>query len=231
MSGSPGYQPHPAITRLRPIVDGLAHALGNQCEIVLHDLAHPSKSLVHVAGNLTGRRPGAPVTNLVLEALHEHGDDAPDLFNYRTAAPDGRPLRSSTIFLREKDHIVGALCVNIDVGALEDLRDLIDDALAVEDPDPQQPERFGNTVGEVLGDLISSVLDGRGGRRRPMTTEERTRIVAELERRGAFMVRGAVEIVAQRLDVSRFTIYGYLKQIRTAAEDADPSATFEGTSL
>lgn len=64
-----------------------------------------------------------------------------------------------------------------------------------------------------------------------MTTEERTRIVAELERRGAFMVRGAVEIVAQRLDVSRFTIYGYLKQIRTAAEDADPSATFEGTSL
>jgi predicted transcriptional regulator YheO len=50
-----------------------------------------------------------------------------------------------------------------------------------------------------------------------MTAEERMQIVSELERRGAFMVRGAVEVVAQRLDVSRFTIYGYLKQIRAAS--------------
>lgn len=226
MSGSLGYRPNPAVTRLRPIADGLARALGDRCEIVLHDLAHPSKSLVHVAGALTGRQPGAPVTNVVLEALHERGDEAPDLFNYRTTAPDGRPLRSSTIFLREEGRIVGALCVNIDLAAFESLRELLDEVLALEQPDPQEPERFENTVGGVLDDLISSVLDGGPGRRQPTTSEERMRVVAALEQRGAFLVRGAVEVVARRLEVSRFTIYGYLKQIRAAPMgEVDPSGS------
>jgi len=58
------YTPHPALMTYVPFVDGLARAMGPDCEIVLHDLGHPSNSLIHIAGSVTGRSRGAPVTNL-----------------------------------------------------------------------------------------------------------------------------------------------------------------------
>jgi hypothetical protein len=43
-----------------------------------------------------------------------------------------------------------------------------------------------------------------------MSREQKQALVARLERQGAFTVRHGVEDVADRLGVSRFTIYNYL---------------------
>jgi len=49
-----------------------------------------------------------------------------------------------------------------------------------------------------------------------MTTDEKVRLVKELERKGAFQIKGVVNQVAVRLGVSKFTIYNYLKRIRAS---------------
>ena len=208
------YTPHPALTRYIPLVEGLARAFGPDCEIVLHDLRHPSNSLIHIAGCLTGRTPGAPVTNVVLEALRASGDAAPDLFNYRTTAPNGRPLRSSTLFIRDAGRVVGALCVNVDVSLYEDLQLVAAKALATEEATPAPVERFGNTIGDVLDDILATIVLETGVQPLRMSAEERTRVVADLEERGVFLIKGAIELTAKRLGVSKFTVYGYLQQIR-----------------
>ena len=46
-----------------------------------------------------------------------------------------------------------------------------------------------------------------------MLPEEKRQVVAQLSQRGFFNLKGAVSIVAKRLDVSEQTVYRYLKEI------------------
>jgi predicted transcriptional regulator YheO len=64
---------HPMLTRLIPIAEGIARTLGESCEVVIHDLRNPESSLVYIAGDVTGRKLGAPLTNLSLQILKQKG--------------------------------------------------------------------------------------------------------------------------------------------------------------
>jgi predicted transcriptional regulator YheO len=48
--------------------------------------------------------------------------------------------------------------------------------------------------------------------------EQKLQVVAELERRGFFLVKQAPETAAAALGVSRFTIYNYLNELNGSAE-------------
>ena len=50
-----------------------------------------------------------------------------------------------------------------------------------------------------------------------MSKEERIQLVKRLDERGAFLFRGAVLLVAARLEVLRHTIYNYLNELRQPA--------------
>ncbi len=207
-----GYRPHPALVRLMPIADALAHALGPRYEIALHDLRHPERSLCHLAGSVTGRSVGAPATSAVLEALEAAGDDVEDVYRYRTVAA-GKVIRSSTIFIRDGHRVIGALGVNTDLTALGRLRDEIDRLMEGPEAGPRE-EVFGNSVGDLVDTLLGQALAGAvvlG-----MSPDERLRVVAALQERGVFHAKGSVERVAEELGVSRFTVYGYLRRLRRA---------------
>lgn len=47
-----------------------------------------------------------------------------------------------------------------------------------------------------------------------MKKEDKLGVVWELDKRGVFLIRGAVNTVAQALGVSRYTIYNYLEEIK-----------------
>ena len=47
-----------------------------------------------------------------------------------------------------------------------------------------------------------------------MTRDEKREVVRRLEERGAFLVKRSAEQVAEALDLSRYTIFAYLKEIR-----------------
>jgi len=49
-----------------------------------------------------------------------------------------------------------------------------------------------------------------------MSTNEKIRVVKNLETKGTFQIKGVVNQVAVRLGVSNFTIYNYLKKIRAS---------------
>jgi len=80
---------------------------------------------VVLAGNVTGRRPGAPVPDLSFtsEELSYH---APDQINYHSQNGP-RCLQSSTIWIRDPEgHPIGAMCINVDYTDLIQVRDLLD---------------------------------------------------------------------------------------------------------
>ena len=94
----------------------LVKMYGSKCEVAIHDFLRLPNSVIHIEGNVTTRKPGAPVTDLVLRGLRAQGDDVLDLPAYRNKTRDGRILKSSTTFLRDDSGgVIGAFCINMDV--------------------------------------------------------------------------------------------------------------------
>ena len=100
---------HPNLQAALQLVEGIFQMLGSRYEVILHDLSHVESSIVALAGDVTHRKIGGPVTNYLLQLLQKYGDSAPNSINYRNVTTDGRILRSSTIFIRDENgHIVGS---------------------------------------------------------------------------------------------------------------------------
>jgi hypothetical protein len=69
---------------------------------------------------------------------------------------------------------------------------------------------------DALDRLVADIERQLGGPLRELAREDKRRAVRLLDERGAFVLRKSVEHVAERLGVSRFTVYNYLD--RDAAE-------------
>ncbi|WP_460071805.1 helix-turn-helix transcriptional regulator [Streptomyces sp. YKOK-I1] len=210
---------------LVPVVDGIAATFGPVCEAVLHDYRRPERSVVAVAGSVTGRTVGGAMSEIGLRVL-ARGDDARDELNYVTRTGTGRRVKSSTMVLRDSTGAVfGALCVNVDITEVDRARGLLA-ALAGADaqPSPTPVTTFGDDIDSVVDALLDEHL-----RRQDQTWPglDRTRRLAlfrGLDERGVFAVRRAVEQVAARLGISRASAYHYLAQARAAPTDSSEGA-------
>jgi hypothetical protein len=79
---------------------------------------------------------------------------------------------------------------------------------------PDQPaESPVEAVGD-LGRLLEDLAAELGGPLRDLPRPQKQRAVRLLEERGAFTYRKSAEIVAEALNVSRFTVYNYLNRER-----------------
>jgi len=84
----------------------------------------------------------------------------------------------------------------------------------------------GTTVGyarnaelhSALGRLVAGVEREVGAALPDMSRAEKQAAVRRLDEHGAFLLRGAVDDIAQLMGVSRVTLYTYLNAIRPAAD-------------
>jgi predicted transcriptional regulator YheO len=202
---------------LRQVADGFVSFWGNRCEVAVHDLTILDKSLVYLAGAVTQRPLGSPITDLVLTALRQEGDGVEDLLNYRTITKDGRVLKSSTFFFRGKrGNVIGALCVNLDTTDFMNVLSCFESFVRRgEGRQGDRRETFAASVAETVGSLVEQIVSQTGKQPSTLSAQERVRFVEALEERGAFLIKGAVNEVATLTGVSRYSIYGHLKKIRT----------------
>ncbi len=222
---------HPYLRSYVAVARGLAAMLGPDCEVVLHDLGAMPHSIVAIEnGHVTGRRAGDAPTDQMLRSLR-NADDTPDVRLYTTSA-DGRILRSLAVTLRDDDgRPIGVLGVNLDISdivraerALSALTGGGAETVAG-DGAPDAEELFGGDIRDVLAGMITGILADMRKTPATMTRDEKMEVVARLEERGAFLVKRSAEQVAEALDLSRFTVFSYLKEIRRGtAHDAAEGA-------
>lgn len=208
-----------------PIVPVLAQALQPRTEVVLHDLTRMPNTIAAIAGTITGREVGGPLTDLGLQTARS--PDPEDMVNYRTETADGLVLRSTSMFFRmPSGKPVACLCLNSDVRDLELARDIINsltagfsDTATVSAAGRESPrETFPSTVDELVEGIINEAIDAAGVPLHMMKKTHKLEVVRDLDQRGFFAVREAVDVIAQRLGVSRYTIYNYLNELSTDTE-------------
>ena len=211
---------HPNLRAALQLAEGLSLMLGSRYEVLLHDLSHVEDSIVAVFGNVTNRKIGGPATNYLLQLLKLHGDNVPNSINYRNTMPDGRVLRSSTLFIRDDSgHIIGSLCINQDLTDFIVASKLAQELSSFSEPPTNSvsaEEIFAHDISDVVESMVKSELELLQKPVAYMQKDDKLSLVQKMESKGIFDVKGAVEYVAELLGVTNYTIYNYLKEVRSS---------------
>lgn len=209
-----------------PLVKFLAHYMGEDCEVVLHDVNNLEKSIIAIENNyISGRQVGAPLTDLSLKIIQEkrylHTDFIDD---YECISKDGKQLRSATYFIKDEDsEILGLLCINMDVSNFVQVKKCIDNLVKGFNNNGREPSRdvekknyeniSHNSIEELTNNVIEDVILQFDVPPERMNSDEKLSVVEILNDKGVFLIKGAVSTVADGLKTSEATIYRYIKQI------------------
>ncbi len=190
----------------------IAETFGRNCETVVHDFSDSECRLVAIYNNhVSGRSAdstetiyGVTISSLDIKEL------APDrdYNNIIVYTRDGRKIKTSSInFIGPGYHYV--LGINFDLTPIHTAADLLADLLRGDGD-------FSETdlASKKIEDLFERCVSRMGKPVESMTRAERKQLTSILEESGFFSIQKAVPYAAERLGVTRYTIYNYLKQIR-----------------
>ncbi len=215
---------NPILENYIPVVKAIAKTFGPDCEVLLHDISNLESSIIAIEnGNVTGRKIGSPITDLGLYFLKSDlFKNADFIANYQTESKDGKKLKSTSIFIRDdKKKIIGFLCINYALDHLSELRKKIDDFCAVNkdvDKNAFNNEEKEEIFTDNIDDLLERVfIKAKEKIRKPiekMQKADKLEVVKYLQKKGVFLVKGNIDKIANKLNVSRYTIYNYLSEIK-----------------
>ena len=129
---------------------------------------------------------------------------------YLTKTPDGKILKSSSLYIRNnKGVVVAILAINYDVSALTMISQTIDEMLSTYDKAQKEPERIIN-VNNVLDELIEQSVALVGKPVALMNKDDKIRAIRFLNESGAFLVTKSGDKVAKYFGISKYTLYSYI---------------------
>jgi len=216
---------NPKLEKYIPLIKTIAEMFGKKCEVLIHDFTHPQNSIVAIEnGHVTGRKIGDPITDLALSIFKKggYGDQKTDrIVNYKTKTKDGKVLKSSTVFIKDnQEKIVGCLCINYDLTVHSMFQKTMEDFCITIDLDKEKSEKgvetFTDNVNEILKNIIQEAIEEIGKPVSLMQKEDKLMVTKIADEKGAFLIKGAITQIAKEINVSRFTIYNYLDEIKVS---------------
>ncbi|MFF2843624.1 transcriptional regulator [Paenarthrobacter sp. NPDC057981] len=207
------------VSIVAPVVPALGLALGENTEVVLHNLCEVPSSIVAIANPVSGRTVGGPITDVGLRFVESN--ELEDMIGYRTETTNGMSMRCSNIFFRSPDgRAVACLSLNCDVTDFERAQIALSALTAMPlPPSPHAVDTFPVSVDGLAQGILKDSTSTVGVPVELMKKSHKMQVVQELDDRGFFNIREAVELAAEHLDVSRFTIYNYLNELGLRAKN------------
>ncbi|PXV86879.1 putative transcriptional regulator YheO [Lachnotalea glycerini] len=202
---------------LSEIAKCIAEEFGSNCEVVLHDLTRPYNNTIVAIyhGHLTGRKIGDGGTNMGLAILRGTAK-AEDEYGYINYSDSGRTFKSSSKYFKDENgKIVGSLCINYDITDLISLQNSLQQITNINNDinikrSSSGNEIFAKNVDELIDVLLKEAIEITGKNINDLSKDDRINIVKYLDEKGAFLIKKSAEAVADRLGISRFTVYNYI---------------------
>lgn len=204
------------------IAEGIARQFGEYCEIVVHSLEDLEKSIVSIEnGSVTGRDIGGPMTDFALSVLETCGENAQDVYGpYYTTTENGKSLKSTTIIIKNMESKpIGFLCMNFDTSA--PFANLMESLLPDVNGTQVVSEHFPLTAKDLVDTSFREVTEEMSRKTGISPTQKNKLVVEELYKRGIFHVKNGIDIVADKLGISRYTIYNYIREVKTVLGEND----------
>ena len=200
------------------VVDGLAMLIGSHCEIVLHSLQDLKCSAIRIAnGEHTGRKIGSPITDLALRMLHDMtGADSSVSRCYFTRAKSGVLMKSVTTAIRNREQrVIGLLCINMNLDV--PFSQIISTFMPPETQDQEVPSsvNFASSVEDLVMQTLEFTIEEVNVDRTVSNNAKNRQIVLNLYEKGIFDIKDAINQVADRLNISKHTVYLYIRQFKS----------------
>ena len=218
------------------IVEFLGNALGQDYEVVLHDLDSDPPAIAAITnGHISGRAIGSPVTDAAIQMLSAKAYESNNyVCNYKGITGDGHILRSSTMFIKDSaGKPIGLLCINFDDSRFQELQGTLLSTIhpgdflepetekvsppipkdASASPSAAYAENFPVDISSLMQKIFDDATVSLETPVDRLNQFERREIVEQLNEQGLFQLKGAVSFVARKFSCSNATIYRYLSEI------------------
>ena len=193
---------------------GIATMFGPSCETLVHDMTRPGHPVLAIYnGTVTGREVGS--TADIFGDIGDYDEsvyEKKDYVNQLVLSRDGRMLKSTTFNVVGEDYHF-ALGLNVDITHMVRATQMLSELTATSGELQQTLMQDSRSqLEELLRECISAV----GKEPDVMKKTDRMRIIRMLYKRRAFTYQKSVAIVAERLNVSRYTVYKYMHELEKA---------------
>lgn len=202
----------------KSMMDGLSAYLGSCYEFVLHSLESYEHSVIKIINGFhTGRKVGAPITDLaltMLEKIRTRGETGGNI-SYFTRNKNGEPLKSTTItILGENQRIIGLLCINLYLNT--PLNEIISEFVHFESTEERRKnngsaENFVEDIDDLIGNSVRQVRQSVLNDDLIPANYKNKEIIHQLNEMGIFRIKDAVNKVADALNISKNTVYMHLR--------------------
>lgn len=202
------------LAALKQTAAGIAAHFGSSCEVVIHEISDKSaySSIVAIEnGHVSGRKLGDGPSHVVLEHLGQLKDDKEDHLCYLTRTPDGKILKSSSVYIRDEEGKICAIfCINFDITTMTMVDRTIHSMIQVDQTPQEEPERITLSVSDLLEDLIRQADQLVGKPVALMTKEDKIKAIRFLNNSGALLITRSGDKISKHFGISKYTLYSYL---------------------
>ena len=190
----------------KSVAEAVSVLLFPHAEVVIHDLK--TGSIAAIFNNLSKRAVGDESLLDEIKNLSESQDVFPPYFKTNW---DGRKMKSVTAVLRdETGKPMGLMCINLDISKWEEMHRFILDLIK---PTTEMPDfLFKNDWREKINIYVSTYLKQHALRLESLNKAEKQKLLFALHKEGAFETKNAASYIADVLQISRATVYNYLKE-------------------
>lgn len=196
---------------LRQIAKMISETFGSNCETVIHDCEHYGNFIAAIYnGHVSGRKKGDCVYitgEPVPEDAFQNIDPGTNYMNCQVVTTGGKTIKSSTIYFKSETYHYG-LGINFDISQYVNMRDTLDKLISTSTK-LEEELHSRQSINQIMNECISGI----GTPIEKMGKYDRMRIVQMLHERNVFQMQKAVPYVAERLKISRFTVYNYLREL------------------
>ena len=192
---------------------GIAVMFGEQCETIVHEMdGQKVKNLAIYNGHVSGRTTGSTLSIYGRDTMMDEEDPKVNLdldyVNQMVITSSGKIMKSSTFHFRGEDYHF-ALGINYDISVMRQMSRIMDGLLRTDATLQTSLFGTGNSMEEVFESCSEMV-------KRPfsqMQKADRLTLVSILKEKGFFQMQRSVPYAAERLGVTKYTIYNYLNEL------------------
>lgn len=198
---------------LVPILEGVVRTFGTHCTAALVELGDVAAPVIIAIAN------GGLISRSVGDSAHPFWHPRTEgecIATEMVTTKSGGKFRCTSVRPTPPgDPPIGLLIV-LDLSVPLIIHDYFQDLLP---PGPPAPSPPGLDLSQALEALLREAVAKTGKPVALMGKDEKLAVIRYLDEHGAFLLRGSVEDAAKELQISRFTVYNYLDEIRTNPND------------
>ncbi|NLA26325.1 MAG: transcriptional regulator [Firmicutes bacterium] len=204
-----------ALDFLIRLAGGIADTFGKSCETVVHEIDGESMEVRYIKnGSVTGRKIGDEKSLVGDKQFIKKIYSGKDLANFRAVTQDGKLVKSTTIHFKGEGYHF-AFGINFDYTMLSMAGNTIAELLKT---GPEYKKILEASQKINIDEIFADCVEKIGVPVTFMKKDDKHKLLKMLNSRYVFTVQGSVPKIAEKLGISRYTVYKHLRYIRDSGD-------------